>query len=195
MGAYSLLIDSLTHRATAPRRHMAGGVLGTPQAVGWRQGSSPGASFWFRGVDGFGWCSPTRCARPRAPHALSTRTRPATTSVTAAPPFLARHDRRLTPCGAPTVGRFSRASGRQGRPAAPPPPPRRPLGAPSSAPPARHPSRAPFHPPTSIPSSIYTPKPLLPPPPRHARSLPHPPHPTGSRQRLSTAPKSVGYVP
>ena len=112
MGAYSLLIDSLTHRATAPRRHMAGGVLGTPQAVGWRQGSSPGASFWFRGVDGFGWCFPSRCARPCAPHALSTRTRPATTSATAAPPFLARHDRRLTPCGAPTVGRFSRKSGR-----------------------------------------------------------------------------------
>ena len=39
-----------THRASALRRHMAGGVSGSPRAVGWRQGAAPGASFWSGGV-------------------------------------------------------------------------------------------------------------------------------------------------
>ena len=41
MEAYSLIIDSITHRASAPRRRIAGGVSGSPRAVGWRQGSLP----------------------------------------------------------------------------------------------------------------------------------------------------------
>ena len=41
MEAYSLIIDSLTHRASALRRRIAGGVSGGPRAVGWRQGSLP----------------------------------------------------------------------------------------------------------------------------------------------------------
>ena len=38
-----------THRASAPRRRVAGGASGSPRAVGWRQGSAPGASFWSGG--------------------------------------------------------------------------------------------------------------------------------------------------
>ena len=89
-GHYSLLIYSLTHRASAPRRRIAGGVSGTPRAVGWRRGAAPGARIEFGGVDGSHWCSPTWCARPRAPHAPSTRIRPATTSAMAARPLPAR---------------------------------------------------------------------------------------------------------
>ena len=42
------------HRASALRRHVAGGVSGSPRAVGWRQGSAPGASFWSGGGDASG---------------------------------------------------------------------------------------------------------------------------------------------
>ena len=43
-----------THRASALRRHMAGGVSGSPRAVGWRQGAAPGASFSSGGIDALG---------------------------------------------------------------------------------------------------------------------------------------------
>ena len=42
------------HRASALRRHVAGGVSGSPRAVGWRQGAAPGASFWSGGGDASG---------------------------------------------------------------------------------------------------------------------------------------------
>ena len=105
-GHYSLLIYSLTHRASAPRRRIAGGVSGTPRAVGWRRGAAPGARIQFGGVDGFHWCSPTWCARPHAPHAPSTRIRLATTSAMAAPPLPARCDRGLTRGRCRNFGRF-----------------------------------------------------------------------------------------
>ena len=54
MEAYSLIIDSLTHRASALRRRIAGGVSGGPRAVGWRQGAAPGASFSSGGIDALG---------------------------------------------------------------------------------------------------------------------------------------------
>ena len=105
-GHYSLLIYSLTHRASAPRRRIAGGVSGTPRAVGWRRGAAPGARIQFGGVDGSHWCSPTWCARPHAPHAPSTRIRLAITSAMAAPPLPARCDRGLTRGRCRNFGRF-----------------------------------------------------------------------------------------
>ena len=61
---------SLTHRASALRRHVAGGVSGSPRAVGWRQGSTPGASFSSGGVDAAG------ALQASSPPAVPTHHRP-----------------------------------------------------------------------------------------------------------------------
>ena len=85
--AFSLMPDSLTRRASAPRRRIAGGVSGSPRAVGWRQGAAPGASFWSGGVRRLRCIAGERPARrPSTPSAPRGRARAPSGCLTLTPP-------------------------------------------------------------------------------------------------------------
>ena len=177
-----------------PRRCIAGGVSGTRGAMWPPPTSDFGSNFYFFNIDGSRWCSPTRCARLRAPCAPELAHEPAHHQHHASrappgppppPPDVLRRAERL----AGFLASMSPRTTRRTAVAASQPAQRPVLGTPGTA-------ATPSAFPSIIPHSSTHLHPQTPPSSTSAACAdpPSPPPPLGGRQRRRTAPQSVEYL-